>query len=60
MVSDAEADELIKMVERMKSMAIDIQAEQTRQEETMETLTRSVDTANIRLTEDTQRMKKLM
>ena len=59
-MSQAEIDELTNMMSRMKNMAIDCRREQDRQFERIDSLTNTVDHANIRLKDDTFRINKLL
>ena len=59
-VTEAEAEELASMVDRMKHMAMDIQMEQDSQLESIDSLTSKVQLTTDRLKSDTSRMKRLL
>lgn len=58
-VSESEALEMSRHLERLKSLAIGVQVEGNDQLEKIDTLTTAVDEANMRLQDNQRRIKKL-
>ena len=59
-VSDKEADEISKALTGLKSLALSVQKEEARQNEQLDLLTNSVETANQRLVVNEKKVKYMI